>query len=516
MIELIKKDFLLLLPERKKGRVADAIFTVTFFALFLLLEVFLFTAVMKKVDAFDGVPECIFTAFLLLALVGMIISGLWHAEQLFFRARDMWLVKILPVPMYKIVLSKLTVFFTEEWLMTFLFSYPLFIAYGLVGGMPGWFYALALLYPFCSFLLETGFVLLFITPLHVLIQFFKRHRIVYAAAVILIMLVLSVVYYILLSLFIQISTNNQEALFATRNLDLLRMLFNKAIPLIWLVRAFVESNWQNFGLFVAFSLGLLVIDSLVFVGAYSPSLRFQTPEKAKKRLPKYRKIPLTLTLIQKELALLVHSDRLFSFIALLLVQPFLLSLVVNAMNRIFVSGMFLYFTVYLPQFIPMTAILMVLLFTMSINQSSNRYFPEEESMAEYLKTLPITYRKQIGIKLAIPYVCSLLSLLASCLVMVLTGIMSINAAIGAVVLAAVLLCGFEFASLYCELNGKRWILYIYLYALPVLFWAGGILLSYFQVHFTLLVLSGAILFGLSALPFLPNIVRKTSAKEVNK
>lgn len=518
MIELIKKDFLLLLPERKKGRVTDILFTIVFLALFLLLEVFLFSSVMAKVEMYDNMPECIFTAFLLLVLVGMTISGLSHAERLFFQTKDMRLVCVIPVPLYKILLSKATVFFVTEWLTTFLFSYPLFVSYGLISDMPGGFYALSLLYPLCSLLLETAFVLLFITPLHTLLKTLKKHRAVYAVLVVAAMAAFSVLYYFVLTFFIGFVLQNQDGIFSTYNLQIIQKIFDKAIPMIWLARAFVEGNIADFGLFMLFSLGLLLVDGIVFIGAYSPSMRFQPADIPPKKLPKYKKCGLTATLVRKEFFLLAQSDRLFSFLALLIVQPFLFSLIVSAIGNIFSTGIFFYYTAYLPQFLPLTYVFIALLFTLIVNQSANRYFSAEENMGDYLHTLPVSYEKQTLVKLAVPYVCSMISLTVSLTGAAWTGLIDLSAAIGAEILSAILLCGFELASLHCERYGKNGILYIYLYALPSLFWASGVTLSYVcaELPITLFLLAGGILFTASLLPFLLPLGKKSRKKERKK
>lgn len=511
MFELIKKDFLLLLPERKKGRAADILFTGTFFALFLLLEIFLFVCVMDRVKTYDGAAECIFTLFLLFVLCCMTIAGILHAERLFFRMQDMRLIASLPLPPHKIILSKLTVFLAAEWTTTFAFTYPLFLSYGLISGMPPSFYIIALFYPLCSILLETALVLLLSSPLHALMKFLKSHRAVYATAVTLAMIALSVLYYVGLTVFIDFATDSQELLFSGKHLLAAEKLFDKMIPMIWLVRAFLQNSPTDFALAAGTTLVLLAIGGTVFALTYAPVLRFQPTERLSP-LPAYRKRSVAVTLIAKELYLLAQSDRLFSFLALLLVQPFLLSLVLSAIGQIFTSGIFFYFTAYLPAFVPLTEVLTVMLFSLTINQSANQYFAEEHQGGNYLKVLPVSPAVQVGIKLAVPYACSCLSLILSCIAMSATGITDWQTALTAGVLTAVALCGFELASLYCNRKGKSALTYVYLYALPLVYWVGAICLSLLEWHWLILALLGVILFAVCALPlalpFLKNMVMK--------
>lgn len=503
MLELLKKDFLLITPKRSKnGKAGNVLFLIFLFGFFLGVEIFLFISVMYKVSSFANVPECMFTAFLLIVLIFTIISGIIHAERLFFSPKDLRHVSILPIPNYKIFLSKLIVLFLSEIVTIFLLSYPLFAAYAIIFKMPAYFFFTSLLYPLCSFVLEACFVLLFIIPLHLLLKFFKDHPIAFAITVISVAVLLSVLYYAVLTLFIRFITENSSALFTARNVELMRTIFNKIIPLIWLVRGFIGGSISDLLLYFATAVGLLSVGLLVCFGAYSPSMRYIPAKQKKSGAPVYRKRSINAVLIQKELSRLMQSGNTLGFFGLLVIQPFLLFLVINAINQIFVSGVFKYFTTLVPQLIPVIDILTVLLFTNCINQGAGDYIAGEGNMTRMLNTLPISPKRHMLIKLAIPYVLSALSLIISGIVIGITKQMDALSLSGAIVLSLILLAAFEYSSYRCETTGKKALLYVYLYGLPIVFCVVALLLSVVKIPLAVSLGVGTVLFMLSALPFI--------------
>ena len=81
----------------------------------------------------------------------------------------------------------------------------------------------------------------------------------------------------------------------------------------------------------------------------------------------------------KELVLLFKdSNNIFSYAGLLIVQPFLLYLVVSALNGVFSSGTFAYYLIALPYFLPVLDIVLIMLFTVIINSGANNYISKQK------------------------------------------------------------------------------------------------------------------------------------------
>ena len=513
MLELLKKDFLLVIPKRSpKGKAANALLSVFLFGFFLAVEIFLFVQVMRKTSLDANVPEYVFTAFLLIVLVVTIISGVVHAERLFFSPADLKLVGFLPIPNHKIILSKFIVLFVTEFASIFLLSYPLFVVYSIIFDMPTYFFITSLLYPLCSFLLEACFVLILTVPLYLLLKFFKSHPIVFAITVICVSVLLSLLYYAVLTFFISFITENSAALFTERNINFIKSAFSKVIPLIWLVRGFISGSVSDILLYFATSAGILMIGILVCVGAYSPSIRHMLAKRKKARTPAYRKSSVSVALVKKELSRLTQSGHAFGFLGLLVIQPLILFLVINAINQIFVSGIFSFYTTIVPQLIPVIDILTILLFANCINQGASDYIADEGNMTRMLSALPISPKNHMLIKLAIPYVLSALSLIVSGIVIGVTKQMDALSLSGALVLSFILLAAYEYSSYRCETTGKKALMYLYLYGLPIGFCVVALLLSVVKVPLAVSIGVAIVIFTLSAMPFVLALFRKSDER----
>ena len=124
-----------------------------------------------------------------------------------------------------------------------------------------------------------------------------------------------------------------------------------------------------------------------------------------------------------ELCLLFKdSNNIFSFAGLLIVQPFLMYLVVSALNGVFSSGTFAYYLVALPNFMPVLDIVLIMLFTVIINAGANSYIGSEKRTVRIMKTIPISVFTQLIIKVGVPFVTSCISLVISTLVLLIAGV----------------------------------------------------------------------------------------------
>ncbi|MBR7140846.1 MAG: hypothetical protein IKD03_01765, partial [Clostridia bacterium] len=109
MLTLLVKDFKLMFIKEKSvsKRIVSAIFSLLFLAAFLVVEIFLFTAILNKIKNYTGAAPAFMTLFLFVISVLMIIMSVFQAKKLFFDEKDIEQLSSYPVTNSQIILSKL-------------------------------------------------------------------------------------------------------------------------------------------------------------------------------------------------------------------------------------------------------------------------------------------------------------------------------------------------------------------------------------------------------------------------
>ncbi|MBQ7408525.1 MAG: hypothetical protein IJW13_04550 [Clostridia bacterium] len=513
MLNLLIKDFKLMFSSERSlsKRIISGVVTVLFVACFVVLEIFLFSAVLNKIKDFRQAPEAFMTLFLAVVTILMIVAGVLQAKKLFFNEKDIEQLTRYPVTNSQIILSKLIFLFFSHYATAILFVYPLFIAYGQTITMPVWFYYIALFYPVVSFFFEMGIALLVVYPVWMFSQFLKKHLLLEFGLAMVLLLAGTYAYSNILSLFIELVANNQlSIIFSTENITKFVGIEKYLFPINFLTDVFVDrkygSLWPYLSMGVGiFSLGLTVT---IFTFHYVRNLSIT----AKSRPLRERKVKITSpikALIKKEISLLTKgTDYIFTFSGLLIVQPFLLFMIVSALNTIFSAGLFRYYVTVVPNFITLIDFLIIVMFTLIINQGANNYVTMEERTIKNMKTIPISYKTQLIVKMMIPFAMSFASLFLSSIVLVAFGAVSVVTGIMAFLFSTVSLFVFDVISLREELHirhGKprtTYISSIYSYLLPFSYVICGIILSYLGTSLAAIYLAGILLIILLGLPHL--------------
>lgn len=256
---------------------------------------------------------------------------------------------------------------------------------------------------------------------------------------------------------------------------------------------------------ITFGVFVLGVSLTIFAFHYVRSVSITAKSKPQKK--EYKQRSVTHALVKKEISLLVKdSDYIFSFTGLLIVQPFLLYLVISAINVIFNSGTFRYYLLLVPNFIGIIDVLIIMMFTLIINQGANRYISMEKHTIKNMKIIPVSFRKQLTIKMMIPFTLSFVSLLISLLVLLLTSVISISAFVGTLVLSTIVLFIFDLISMREELNIRHskprstTLSTLFSYILPFAYVGLGLLLSFWSVNIWLIYLMGVVLFVALGLP----------------
>lgn len=522
MINLIYKDFKLLFSsdKGKTQKILSLIFSTVFIGLFVAIEVFIFNMIFQKIENIVYADMAFVTVFLVIISVIMIVMGVGRAYKLFFDERDINQLTRCPVTSGEIIFSKIIFLFIMHYATSFVFVYPIFVSYGVLVGRTPWYYFITIFYPFLTFFFEVGISLLFVYPYKLVKDFLKKHIVVELVVSIVLMIVLLFVYSAVLNVFMELVANNSmSSLFTTTNINALISLRKYLVPINFLIDLFVKYEFKNFFFMLSIAFGAFLIGTTVCIIGYQyfRNTTHSTPKNKKEKPVKIRKVYKALIL--KELTLIFKDPNyIFSFSGILFSMPFFMYLVISAINQIFTNGVFLYYIQMLPSFLPLVNILLIMMFTVIVNSGANRYISMEEKTIRIIKSIPVNHRLQLGIKVAIPFILSSISLIISLFVLLVTGVISFVTFLFALLFSFILLFIFCMVSLIEELNirnnkAKQTTLStIVSYVVPILFFVISILLAYVKVPYVLVNLIGLVLLlgvaGLIVWYLIKNLDRK--------
>lgn len=522
MLNILVKDFKILLFSDKSSigkKILSLLFTVLMIGIFIAIEVFLFTMIINKVKIYDGAAIVYLTLFLFIISCIIIVLDLLMANKLFFNEKDIEQLTRYPITNEQIILSKLVFLFGSHFFTSFLFTYPIFIAFGNLMGRAPMYYFSVLFYPVLTFLFEAGVALIFVYPFKLLIDYLKKHTIVQFVVAIVFMFGACFLYSEVLKIFMDLVINNNlNKLFTVNSLHNLSNFVKKLIPIKFLVQFYIT---QSGGLteYICISLGIFIIGVSICIFAFSYFRNLRISSVSKEMTGDIKVLSLNKILIKKELVLLFKdSNNIFSFAGLLIVQPFLLYLVVSSLNNVFSSGAFAYYMLALPNFIPVLDIVLIMLFTIIINSGANNYIGSEKKTIRIMKTIPVSSFTQMMIKVGVPFVASCISLTLSTLVLLIFKVISLKTFFFGTFITIILLLVFEIISLKEELSIKvnkqksSLLSSIYSYLLPIAFLATSLVLSYFELNIVFAYLISLIVIILLGLPFIINFKSKTVNK----
>ena len=522
MLNILVKDFKLLLFGDKSSigkKILSLVFTALMLAVFIAIEVFLFTMIIEKVKTYKGAAPLYLTLFLFIISCIMIILNVITAHKLFFNEKDIEQLTRYPITNDQIILSKLVFMIGTHFVTCLMFTYPIFLAYGQILGRAPMYYFITLFYPLLSFLFEGGIALMLVYPYKMALDYLKKHILVQFIVALVFMFVASFAYSRVLNLFMEIVINNNlNMLFTTEAINSLSTTVKYFVPINFLIDVFLGNSGRFFQ-YVCISLGVFIIGLSISIFAFNYFRNISIANNTKERTTELKVESIKKTLIKKELTILFKdSNNIFSFAGLLIVQPFLLYLVVSALNGVFSSGTFAYYLVALPHFIPVLDIVLIMLFTVIINSGANNYISAEKRTMRIMKTIPISVFTQIFIKVSVPFLTSCASLLVSTIILWATKTISFQTFAFGTLITIVLLFVFELVSLWEELSIKfnkpksSFLSGVYSYLLPLAFLGVSLVLTYYEVNIIIAYLAstGAVL--ILSLPFVIRFKHRTINK----
>ena len=504
MLNLLLKDFKLMFGQEKSplSRVLSILFTLLFVALFVTVEVFLFKTILDKIVTVQNAPRAFLTLFLTVTSLLLVIANTFQAKKLFFDAKDIEQLSTHPVANRQIILSKLVFLLVSHCITSTIFQFPLFIAYGITVGKMAVFYYTAIFFPLASFLFIGGISLLLVYPLWLLTSFLKKHFILQFITSIIAIVLMTLAYSYVLDIFINLVANNDLlTLFSDQSIGKFMVFEKYAVPINFMVDIFVNKAYSPVVPFLTISLGVFALGLGVSIYAFHTVRNLSIAETPLTKEKIFKATSPLKALIKKEFILIAkNSDYIYSFTGLLLVQPLLLQLVVKSINAVLGAGTIMYYTALVPGLITFVDVLIVMLFSVVINQGANSYIGMEASTIKVLKTIPVPYKLQLAVKVAIPYLFSIVSLLFSTIVLIATNTMDWSYCLLTFLLTAIFIFIFDMISLQEELkirqNKERssFLSGVFAYLLPIMFTVTAIILSYFKINGYLSFLGGFAVF----------------------
>ncbi len=481
-------------------RIVSVIFSVLFFVAFIVVEIFLFRTILKTIQGIKYASTAFLTLFLFITAVLITIGNLFQAKRLFFDAKDIEQLANRPVSNTQIIVSKLLYLFLFHYATSIMFEYPLFVAYGLLAGKSPLFYYLCLFYPVATFFFEMGIALLLVYPLWLFTRFMKRRFWIEMSVSLLLICGLTLVYSYVLDIFIKLVANNDLlSLFSQESINGFIKFQKFAFPVNFLVDIFFNKQISVFFPYLCISFGVFGMGLSIAIFAFNYVRNISVSVTTNQKQRHFKPKSVTVALIKKEFSLIAkNSDYIFSYTGLLIAQPLLLYFVTKSINTVLSTGTIQYFAALVPGLIDYVDILLVMLFTVIINQGANSYITMEERTIKNMKTIPVPFGKQLLIKVAIPFILSTLSLAISCVVLWATKTITFQLMLFALLISVVLLFVFQIISLWEELSIRHGkpkstsMSSLFSYLLPIVYAVTAILLSYKGLSTNVTILGGLV------------------------
>lgn len=503
MLNLLVKDFKLLFGSGKKSssKWLSMLMTLLFTIVLVIIEVVIFNTILSKIENTKSAMIAYINLFLTIISVILIISGIFSAKRLFFNQKDTEQLVVRPVSNSQIIISKLIFLFLTHYAITIVFVYPLLISYSTHFYTRGIFFYMGIFYPAVTFLFEIGLALLLVYPVWLLEKFLKKHFFVRFIIILVILVLGCVLYSKVLDAFMNILTGgNIDYLKSNEVINTLLTIRKYSIPNRYIVDAYFMKSPSSIRPYLLISLGVFILGVSVAIFAFNYVRNFSVTFTNRAKEKEYKQVSVKHALFKKELTLLTkNAGYTVSFVGLLIVQPFLAYSVIKVINQLFRGEMFASIMLIIPNFITILDILIILLFTLIISQGASDYITMEKHTIKVMKIIPVDAITQLLIKVMIPFVLSVISLILTVVVLLITKSITIVPALFSILIAIVLLFIFTVISLTEELKIRNHMprstlmSNLYSYVLPLCYFGLSVLLCYLKAPLIVSYILGIVL-----------------------
>lgn len=403
----------------KKENLLNTIIELVLYVGFIAIEVYLFHMLSSKLNSYVGVARALLTIFLTIISAVLIVVMTTQARKSIFSVEDANIMLTKPIKPMDNILSKILFIYAKNVFFNFCVAFPILVSYVINVGAPVYLVAICLLYPFIASCFETGFACILSLPLQKTTLVLKRVGILQVVFSIAIIFGFCYLYSHVLNLFmVLVKDGNIETIFTNDTLEILKKVGEFCIPARFFVPMFEgKAVW----ILVMLAISIVIFVLGVALGSVF-YLKFIKDEKESRDGQKKKFKPtksVVKALFVKEFKLIFSSNSVFSFAGLLFMQPILTFAIVKAINVIFKSGVFSFLSSMFTFLVPIVGVLFVTLFSVIINTSSSFILQKEGySGIKICKLIPVAYKQQVFIKMIVPFVSSVLSLLVTVIVLV--------------------------------------------------------------------------------------------------
>lgn len=515
MKTLILKDFRLFFSggSLKKKLLTFGI-KLLFAFIFVAILLFMLVSILNKIKVYEDAEQAFMSLTLFVISIILALSFVVRANKLFFNKNDIELTSKFPIRNRDIVISKLIFLFGNYVVVGFIFTYPLFVAYGIITKASIGFYFTTMFYPIITFFFDMGVALILLCPYTLVKNKLKNHFVMRFICYLAILGVATYLYSKVLNVYVNLVAGGDIlTLFTQDTINKFKSFMVFELPASPFIKVIVDKQYK----FMAFlPLNLVVFALGVFVSTlfYKHNKNVLISAKKKTLNDNYEVNSIEMSLIKKEFSILTKNDNyIISFMCLLLIQPFLAYLIINSLNLIFRTGTFAYYISLVPNFITLLDILLLILFTLIINQGATNYIQMEEKTITIMKMIPVSYKKQLLIKMIIPFYLSFASFFITALVLFISKGISLEIFLVSLVLVTLILFIYDSICLYEELrirsNKPRnsSISNLYSYILPILFFIVSVVLACLGINIYIIYILATLLMLALGIYFIVDIFK---------
>ena len=419
---LLKKEFNANKNIINRQNIWMNIFSLVISLILMALEITLFVGVTSRFVFYGDGAEAFFIIFVYgLTILELILCTRKISKSLYDK-NDNIIMLVRPIRSSSIILSKLINIYIREVMSVFFIIYPIFISYGICSNLALSFYFISLLYIVLIPLFIIGVGLVLSIFYYYISSFLANHNFLQIILGIAFFIVICYFYGIVLNFVTSLVTSGDSNelinFFNTENINAMKNASVYLGPTNYMINAFLNIDLGQNILYSALILILSFIFGVLITSAFYLLIRRSSFSKT--RYYSSNKVinsPIN-ALIKKEINLFFRdTNYILNYIALLVAGPYLIYIIIIAINNLFTVGNMGVFASLLPGIVGIFDIFIIILFTGVINSSASTLISNEKMMIRINKVLPISYFKQVLAKLCVPFFMSTLSLLITCLVL---------------------------------------------------------------------------------------------------
>ena len=454
--------------------------------IFVMLEILVYSLIYKKVQIYEGFNKSLYIILIFIITLGIIISLIPNIIKMFFNDKSEKIIySTTPITTYDILFSKVIALTIKTFFILLTSIFVIGCCYGYLTKLIFTYYILLFICIFILSIFIVGCGLLLSIPCYYVSLYIKKNKIFTLITTFLMASLIAILYTMTLYLFINlVKDSSLDDIFNSENVLILQKISERLYPITNMVNITIFKDIDlNFVIFFVISLVIFIISLILF------RLYLRKYYKSNDSINKY-KIPENLNfkivnpnkaIINKELSLAFSKqDGLFSYLILIILEPFLIYGVISGVNLIFTIGNFNYITTLYPYIFLSVDTILIMLFIAFINMSSSISLEKEKDTLMILKTTPISFKKQMFIKIMVIFSLSMISYLISLIILLSTKQISFISFLFNLLIGGTLILILNFISLFNDLKHKKNnMTYLYGFIYPLIIVILGVITSLF-------------------------------------